>query len=78
MINTEKISKMSLKDLMLYFQATDEICKKAERSLNPLYNSTRKDEQEKFAKINKEYQEIDSYRRVLIEAMKIKIKENLQ
>ena len=38
MINTEKISEMSLKDLMLYFQATDEICKKAERSLNPLYN----------------------------------------
>ena len=78
MINTEKINKLNLKDLLLYFQASDEICSKLERKLNPLYNSTRKDEQDRFIKINNEYQKIDSYRNAIMEAMKIKIKEKLE
>lgn len=78
MINTEKINKLNLKDLLLYFKASDEICSKLERKLNPLYNSTRKDEQDRFIKINNEYQKIDSYRNAIMEAMKTKIKENLE
>lgn len=78
MINTEKINKLNLKDLLLYFQASDEICSKLERKLSPLYNSTRKDEQDRFIKINNEYQKIDSYRNAIMEAMKIKIKEKLE
>ena len=77
MIDKEKINNMSLEEILLYFNASDAFCKSIEKKITPLYNSTTRDEQEKFLQLKSEHQRIDYFRNELLNEISDKIETNL-
>jgi hypothetical protein len=77
MIDSQKLNGFDINELLTYFNATNAICTRLENKLRPLYNSTIREEQEKFLALNKEFQEIDFYRNAIMSVMKSKIINNL-
>ena len=77
MIEEEKIVKMPLNELLVYYNSLNAICISYESALKPLFNSITSDEQSKWVKLNNGLQKAKVYRDCVLLAMEEKCYKEL-